>query len=305
MKVAVTAMLLIWVLCGVGLAEQNPPPTIVELYGRNHGESEVISGNCHSTNSRNTAISCDFIHLEVVQPSGDIDAATQTDLDAWEYLERPNTALASRLKVELSQLIPKEEKALQESGDEKLKQLLDLHREWLFDLQHQRPFMTEKERADLFKQQRGTDAKTQADLLNDPSAGPKLRAYYRKRFAVETDFAKWMKVEADKDARSCHGFLKTFSAHFKKVDEGRWLSNEIQAQEGPCQEVIVFELTDKQSEFQSLKERLISVGGSHACEAISGDEKLLPVKTYSGMGGESELQCDFVSWSGVGPSLSP
>jgi len=207
-------MLLLAAFCGGALAEEDLPPTLLELFGRNSGESEVISGDCHSLNGRETAISCDFVHLEIAQPEH-MNEATQTELDTWEYEERPNDALATRLTTELNQLIQKEEKALQEGVDvDRLKVELAAHREYLDDLRNHRPFLTEKEKADLSKPL-FTD-ETKAALLNDPSAGPKMRAYYRQLFA-ENDFAKRMKVEADKESRTCHGSLKTFAAKFKKL----------------------------------------------------------------------------------------
>src|SRR5713101_3814721 len=149
MWVILGAMLLLAGFCGRALAEEDLPPTLLELFGRNSGESEVISGDCHSLNSRETAISCDFVHLEIVQPDGHIGEATQTELDGWEYGERPNAALATRLTVELSHLIPKEEKALQEGVDvDRLKGELAVHREWLDDLRNHRPFLTKKEKAE-------------------------------------------------------------------------------------------------------------------------------------------------------------
>jgi hypothetical protein len=114
-----------------------------------------------------------------------------------------------------------------------------------------------------------------------------------------------MKVEADKDLRTCHGILKTFSAKFKQLGKGRWLSGEIRADLGLCQVVIVFELTSKEGVW-SLKENYISMEDSPACKAIADENRPLPARFYSWMGGESEPQCDFISWAGgVGPSLSP
>jgi len=200
--------------CGRALAEEILPPTHLELYGRNSGESAVISGECQSVKSRETDISCDFVHLEIAQPSGHIDEATQTTLDTFEYEERPTAALATRLTTELNQLIPKEEKLLQEGVEdvERLKQDLAANRECLDDLRNHRPFLTEKdkaaEKADLKHHPLVTDAKQRAALLNDPSTGPKLRTYYQQRFAAEPDFAKWMKVELDKGLRTCQGSLK-------------------------------------------------------------------------------------------------
>jgi hypothetical protein len=288
-------MLLLAAFCGGALAAEDLPPTLLELFGRNSGESEVISGDCHSLSSRETAISYDFVHLEIVQPSGHIGEATQTDLDGWEYGERPNAALATRLTAELDHLIPKEEKALQEGVDvDRLKGELAVHREWLDDLRNHRQFFTAKEKADVLAT-RSTDEKTKAALLKDPSGGPKLRAYYRQRFAAEPDFAKWMKVEADKDLRTCQGILKTFSAKFKKLGKHRWLSGEIQADLGLCHAVIVYELTSNEGVW-SLKESFISIGDSPACNAIADEKRQLPAKFYSWMGGESEPQCDFISW---------
>jgi hypothetical protein len=251
MRVFLGAILLLATFCGGALAEEVLPPTHLELYGRNSGESEVISGECQSVNSRETDISCHFVHLEIAQPSAHIDEATQTELDVMEYEERPTAALATRLTAELNQLIPKEEKLLQEGGVEdveRLKQDLATNREYLDDLRNHRPFLTEKdkaaEKAALKHNPIVTDAKQMTALLNDPSTGPKLRAYYQQRFAAEPDTAKEMKVELDKDLRTCRGSLKTFSTKFRKLGKGRWLSDEIQSLDF-CRAIIVFELTSK------------------------------------------------------------
>ena len=84
--------------CGGALAEEDPPPFLLALYGQNSGEGEVISGECHSLNSRDTAIGCDFAHVEIVKPPAHVNEATQVDLDVFEYVERPNPALAARLE---------------------------------------------------------------------------------------------------------------------------------------------------------------------------------------------------------------
>jgi len=139
--------------------------------------------------------------------------------------------------------------------------------------------------------------------LNGPLAGPKTRAYYRQFFA-ENDFAKQIKLDAEKALRTCQGLLSTFSVKFKKLEKGRWLSGEVQSVD-VCQPVIVYELTRKEGFLWSLKETVISIGNSPSCKAIA-DEKPLPAKFYTSLVVESEPQCDFISWfGGVGPSLSP
>jgi hypothetical protein len=311
-RVLLEAMLLLAAFCGGAFAEEILPPTHLELYGRNSGGSEVISGECQSVNSRETEMSCDFVHLEIVQPSGHIDEATQTELDIFEYEERPSAALATRLTTELNQLIPKEEKLLHGGAEdvERLKQDLAEHRECLDDLRNHRPFLTEKDKAAVNAALKNnplvTDVKQRAALLNDPSTGPKLRAYYLQRFAAEHDFAEEMKVEVNKSLRTCQGILKTFSAKFKQLGKGRWLSEEIQSLDF-CRAVIVFELTSKDGIFWSLKESFISVKDSPACKASADETGSLAAKLYSNQNvDEFEPQCDFISWfGGVGPSLSP
>src|SRR5258708_9045490 len=103
-----------------------------------------------------------------------------------------------------------------------------------------------------------------------------------------------MKVEADKDLRTCQGLLKTFSAKFKKLGKGRWLSGEIRADLGLCQVVIVFELTSKEGVW-SLKENYISMEDSPACKAIADEKKPLPASLYGWTARESEPQCDVSS----------
>lgn len=307
MRVILRAMLLLAAFCGRALAEGILPPTHLELYRQDSKESEIISGECQSFNGRETDISCNFVHLEIAEPSRQIDEATQTTLDTFEYEERPNAALAIRLTTELNQLIPKEEKLLQEGVEdvERLKQDLAANRECLDDLRNHRPFLTEKDKAALKHNPRVTDAKEKAALLNNPSAGPKMRAYYRQLFAAESDSAKEMKVELDKSFRTCQGSLKTFSTKFRKLGKGRWLSDEIQTLDF-CRAIIVFELTSKDGIFWSLKESVISVKDSPACKA-NADEPGALSALYSNQGAvDFEPRCDFISWfGGVGPSLSP
>jgi hypothetical protein len=304
-RVILDAMLLLATFCGGALAEEVPPPTHLELYRQDTIESDVISGECQSVNSRVADINCDFVHLEIAQP-GHMDEAAQTQLDVFEYEERPNAALATRLTTELNQLIPKEEKLLQEGVEdaEKSKQDLAFYRECLDDLLKHRPFLMEKDKAAL-KNHLFTDAKEKAALLNDPSVGPRMRAYNRQ-IVAENDFAKQMKLVFDKESRTCHGSLKTFAVKFRKLGKGRWLSDEIQSLDF-CRAIIVFELTSKDGELWSLKESVISVKDSPACKASADETGLLAVKLYSWMGGDDfEPQCDFISWlGGVGPSLSP
>jgi hypothetical protein len=174
------------------------------------------------------------------------------------------------------------------------KKLADAERE--LELQ---PTPSEKDVAQSHKE--GEDlAKTLGPFLNDPRFGPRGKAYLRDAINKKDDPKALARLMIERERRTCTLYAEGYKLDFKRIGEGKWVSNP--EPQGLCNVVAVYTLEhldlDKFSWKFSIQ--IVARGGPKKnllCDWADEKQAKEPEVFSNEKGnGEFEPPCDFINY---------